>query len=64
MKTLKAFAIIVLCSGLLFGSTSCAVFITENSDQHKGWFKNPNNPHHPFSTNPGQHKGNKGNPKK
>jgi hypothetical protein len=31
---------------------------------HKGWYKNPNNPHHPRTTNPGhtKHKGNgKGN---
>ncbi|WP_266202973.1 hypothetical protein [Pontibacter kalidii] len=31
---------------------------------HKGWYKNPNNPHHPNTTNPGhtKHKGNgKGN---
>lgn len=27
---------------------------------HKGWYKNPNNPHHPRTTNPGhtKHKGN------
>ncbi|CAM3531235.1 hypothetical protein POKO110462_07500 [Pontibacter korlensis] len=26
---------------------------------HKGWYKNPNNPHHPRTTNPGhtKHKG-------
>ena len=31
---------------------------------HKGWYKNPNNPHHPRTTNPGhtKHRGNgKGN---
>lgn len=29
---------------------------------HKGWYKNPNNPHHPRTTNPGhtKHKGGKG----
>ncbi|WP_439880292.1 hypothetical protein ACSX1A_14140 [Pontibacter sp. MBLB2868] len=32
---------------------------------HKGWYKNPNNPHHPHTTNPGhtKHK-KKGNGKK
>ena len=24
---------------------------------HKGWYKNPNNPHHPRTTNPGHTKG-------
>ncbi|MER2996553.1 hypothetical protein ABS362_03295 [Pontibacter populi] len=24
---------------------------------HKGWYKNPNNPHHPNTTNPGHTKG-------
>ncbi|SFU92479.1 hypothetical protein SAMN04487941_3399 [Pontibacter akesuensis] len=23
---------------------------------HKGWYKNPNNPHHPLTTNPGHTK--------
>ncbi|MFI5203576.1 MAG: hypothetical protein ACHQF2_03680 [Flavobacteriales bacterium] len=28
-----------------------------DNGKHKGWFKNPNNPHHPNSTNPGKSKG-------
>lgn len=32
---------------------------------HKGWYKNPNNPHHPNTTNPGHTKQNgQGNKKK
>lgn len=32
---------------------------------HKGWYKNPNNPHHPNTTNPGHTKQNgQGNGKK
>ncbi|WP_161890186.1 hypothetical protein [Pontibacter russatus] len=27
---------------------------------HKGWYKNPNNPHHPNTTNPGHTKAKKG----
>jgi hypothetical protein len=27
---------------------------------HKGWYKNPNNPHHPRTTNPGHTKQKKG----
>lgn len=31
---------------------------------HKGWYKNPNNPHHPRTTNPGHTKVDKGKPAK
>ncbi|GAB3821869.1 hypothetical protein GCM10028895_24900 [Pontibacter rugosus] len=27
-----------------------------DNGQHKGWYKNPNNPHHPRTTNPGHTK--------
>lgn len=44
--------------GLLCGAQSCVV-VTEKHDngRHNGWYKNPNNPHHPNTTNPGQSKG-------
>jgi hypothetical protein len=29
----------------------------KDNGKHKGWYKNPNNPHHPNSTNPGNSKG-------
>lgn len=30
-----------------------------DNGQHKGWYKNPNNPHHPQTTNPGHTKAKK-----
>ena len=59
MKSLRSIAILAFCTGLLFGATSCTVFVAETRDQgnHRGWYKNPNNPHHPFTTNPGKFKG-------
>jgi hypothetical protein len=66
---MKTFAALILCIGFLFSATSCAVFVvrdpgryvyvqkTDNGN-HKGWYKNPNNPHHqPSNSNPGMHKG-------
>jgi hypothetical protein len=54
---LEVVAILVFCLGLLFSTTSCAVFVNDNNGKHKGWYKNSNNPHHPNSTNPGKAKG-------
>jgi len=50
---------------LLFvaATNSCVVFYKKDNGNHKGWNKNPNNPHHPNSTNPGHNK-QKGNPNK
>jgi ABC-type oligopeptide transport system substrate-binding subunit len=58
MKRFKTIAVLLLCMGFLFSTTSCVVLVKENNGKHKGWFKNPNNPHHPYSTNPGKSKGN------
>ncbi|MCX6320463.1 MAG: hypothetical protein NTX93_01475 [Bacteroidia bacterium] len=58
MKTFKTIATLLLCLVLLFGATSCVVLVKKDNGYHKGWFKNPNNPHHPYSTNPGKSKGN------
>ena len=58
MRTLRKIVAIVLCIGLLSGATSCVVFVKRDNGNHKGWFKNPNNPHNPMSTNPGKSKGN------
>lgn len=41
----------------LLCSTSCVVFTKSDNGQHKGWQKNPNNPHHQNSTKPGKSKG-------
>lgn len=57
MKKMKIIMILVLCTGLLLNATSCLVFVNKDNGKHKGWYKNPNNPHHPNSTNPGKSKG-------
>lgn len=57
MKILRTLALSVLCAGFLFSATSCAVMVKKDNGNHKGWFKNSNNPHHPYSTNPGKAKG-------
>lgn len=54
MRTGKIITILVLCFGLLISVPSCTVFVKKDNGQHKGWNKNPNNPHHPQSTNPGK----------
>lgn len=57
MKLFRAVAVLALCTGLLFSTTSCAVMVQKDNGKHKGWYKNSNNPHHPYSTNPGKAKG-------
>ncbi|MFT2007518.1 hypothetical protein ACMA1I_02490 [Pontibacter sp. 13R65] len=32
--------------------------VKKDNGLHKGWYKNPNNPHHPRTTNPGHTKKN------
>jgi len=54
MKKAKIVALVVLYLGLLISVPSCTVFAKPGSGHHKGWNKNPNNPHHPHSTNPGK----------
>jgi hypothetical protein len=57
MKPLKTIAIVlVCCMGLLFGSTACAVYVKKDQGNHRGWYKNSNNPHHHHSTNPAKFK--------
>lgn len=56
MKLFRTIATILLCMGLLFSTSSCAVFVTKSNPNHHGWFKNPHNPHNPYSTNPGHSK--------
>jgi hypothetical protein len=56
MKVLKSIAILAVSSALLFSQASCVVVHTKDNGKHKGWRKNPNNPHHPNSTNPGHAK--------
>jgi len=57
MKIFRTVALLALCTGLLLSVTSCAVMVQRDNGNHKGWYKNSNNPHHPYSTNPGKSKG-------
>ncbi len=55
MKALRTIALLVMGLGLLYGTTSCVVYTKhDNPGQHKGWYKNSNNPHHHHSKNPGK----------
>jgi len=56
MKVFKKGIMLVLIIGLLFGASSCTVFFSKDNGNHKGWYKNTNNPHHVNSTNPGNNK--------
>jgi len=59
MKTLLTFRFITITifTVLLMSQTSCIVLSRKDNGNHKGWFKNSNNPHHPQTTNPGHTKG-------
>jgi hypothetical protein len=57
MKILKITLITLLLSFIISSGTSCVAYRKDNG-KHKGWFKNPNNPHNPNTTNPGKSKGN------
>lgn len=57
MKVVKLIIAVVFSIGLVFGTSSCATFVHQDSGQHRGWNKNSNNPHHYNSTNPGKAKG-------
>ena len=47
MKTLFAF----LVSASLIGASSCVIIAPKHDNgKHKGWYKNPNNPHNPAHT--------------
>ncbi|MFC2087264.1 hypothetical protein ACFLSA_03775 [Bacteroidota bacterium] len=53
---MKKISIIILLSVFTL-MTSCAVYLHKDNGRHKGWYKNPNNPHNPNSTKPGKVKG-------
>lgn len=57
MKTLKTISIMSLSVFLVINLTSCFIVLEKENGKHKGWYKNPNNPHHPNTTNPGKSKG-------
>ncbi|PKP20202.1 MAG: hypothetical protein CVU04_04385 [Bacteroidetes bacterium HGW-Bacteroidetes-20] len=54
MKQKKFIAIILLCFVLMFSVTSCVTYVKNDYAKPRGWFKNKNNPHHTYSTNPGK----------
>jgi len=61
MKKVKAMLIlIVFIVGLLISSASCVVLVKEDNGRHRGWFKNPKNPHNVFYSEPqkGKSRGN------
>jgi len=62
MKQFKTIAILIMLATFLFSNSSCVVFYKKDNGKHKGWFKNPKNPHNPTSTKPGKGNG-KGNGK-
>ncbi len=69
---LAAVATLASCSSSKKTSRSGRVIVVEDGRNvrigsskkdnglHKGWYKNPNNPHHPYTTNPGHTKHKKG----
>lgn len=53
MKTLITLSL----ATFLFLGTGCVVVRTKQPTREpRGWHKNPNNPHHPATTNPGHTK--------
>jgi len=59
MKSLKFVSILILCILFLVSSTSCVVLVKKDNGNHKGWYKNPKNPHNPNYMDMGKQKGNK-----
>lgn len=57
MKIILSLVLLIISIIILSSMTSCAVLVLEDNGTHKGWYKNSNKPHHPFTTNPGKNKG-------
>jgi len=51
MKSLKLIIALVLCTFLLNCVTTHRVYLRKDNGNHFGWYKNPNNPHHPSHHN-------------
>ncbi|MFL5765567.1 MAG: hypothetical protein ACJ77K_16600 [Bacteroidia bacterium] len=60
MKALK-FQVVTLSFLFICGISSCVVVSKTDNGKHKGWYKNPHNPHNPLSNNPGHTKSSPGN---
>jgi hypothetical protein len=57
MKTPQKIAVIVLSILFVLSLTSCYVQVKKDNGNHKGWTKNPKNPHHPANVaQPGNQK--------
>jgi hypothetical protein len=54
MKFRKNVSFIIVAAILvsLFAFTSASCMVKKDNGKHKGWYKNPKNPHHPATTNP------------
>ncbi|MBK7133631.1 MAG: hypothetical protein IPH69_12660 [Bacteroidales bacterium] len=59
MKAIKMASVLVLCALFLLSTTSCVVLVKKDNGNHKGWYKNPKNPHNPNYLDLGNRKGNK-----
>jgi hypothetical protein len=61
MKMTQRFQLVTysLFVGFVMSQTACIVYQDNGHGRHNGWHKNPNNPHHPGSTNPGKGRGKK-----
>lgn len=58
MKTVRLYTALIIGVVFMFSTTSCFVLVSKDNGKHKGWYKNPNNPHHPKSNKPGKSNGN------
>jgi len=48
MRNIKIILASMLITGMMLSFTSCVIVVRKDNGKHKGWYKNPNNPHHPF----------------
>ena len=60
MKAIKIILPLVLSMIIVLNLSSCFLVLNDKKDNghHKGWYKNPNNPHHPNTNKNGNGHGN------
>jgi hypothetical protein len=58
MKKIRGFQILFLCIFLASVASSCMVLHTKDNGKHKGYYKNPKNPHNENYMDQGKSKGN------
>jgi len=61
MKIIKKLAVLILCSGLIFGASSCIVLTKHDNGRHNGLHKSARKSHHPKKS---AHPGHPGHPGK